>query len=115
MRDEEIDRVLGGEEDILPSSGFHASVMDAVHREATSPSPIPFPWKRAWPAFAAAALALFGSAVLLLEAAASGPPVFDALFSAARSFGAPWIALAAVATAGPLLLTRHLVEERHST
>ena len=36
-------------DEIVPSSGFTASVMDAVMREATAPPPIPFPWKRALP------------------------------------------------------------------
>jgi hypothetical protein len=36
-------------DDIVPSSGFTASVMEAVMREATAPPPIPFPWKRALP------------------------------------------------------------------
>ena len=31
------------EEEILPSSGFAASVMEAVRREAATPPPIPFP------------------------------------------------------------------------
>jgi hypothetical protein len=113
MRDDEIDRVLGGEEDILPSSGFHASVMEAVHREATAPPPIPFPWRRAWPAIAAAALALVGSPVLLLKSGAAGLPAFDALLPAATSVGAPWIALAAAATAGSLLFSRRLADERY--
>jgi len=113
MRDEEIDRILGGEEDILPSSGFRTSVMEAVHREATTPPPIPFPWKRAWPALAAAALALFGSAALLVKSSAAGLPVFDALLPATESIGAPWIALAVLATAGSLLLSRRLAGERY--
>ncbi len=113
MRDDEIDRILGGEEDVLPSSGFHASVMEAVQREATAPPQIPFPWKRAWPALAAAALALVGSAVLLVKSGAAGPPVWDSLLRAAESVGAPWIALAALATAGSLLLSRRLAEERY--
>jgi len=37
------------EEDIVPSSGFTASVMDAIRREAAVPPPIPFPWKGALP------------------------------------------------------------------
>ena len=37
------------DEDIVPSSGFTASVMDAITREATAPPSIPFPWKRALP------------------------------------------------------------------
>ncbi len=49
IRHEEIDRILSREEEILPSSGFAVSVMDAVRREAAAPPPIPFPWKRALP------------------------------------------------------------------
>ena len=113
MRDEEIDRILGGEEDILPASGFHASVMEAVHREATAPPPIPFPWRRAWPAIAASALALVGSPVLLVASGASGPPVLDSLLRSAESFGAPWIALAALATVGSLLFSKRLAADRY--
>ena len=113
MRDEEIDRILGREEDIVPSSGFHASVMEAVHREATAPPPIPFPWKRAWPAFVAAALAFVAAPLLLVESGAAGPSLFDSLLPAAESVGAPWIALAALATAGSLLLSRRLAAERY--
>jgi hypothetical protein len=53
MRDEEIDRALSAESDILPSSGFSRSVMNAVTREAEAPRPIPFPWKRLAPAVVA--------------------------------------------------------------
>lgn len=113
MKDEEIDRVLGGEEDVPPSSGFHASVMEAVHREAAIPPPIPFPWKRALPSFAATALALVVSPVLLFNSGAAGPPLFDSLLPAAESVGAPWIVLAAAATAGSLLLSRRLAGERY--
>ena len=102
MKDEEIDRILGGEEDILPSSGFHASLMEAVRREATAPPPIPFPWKRAWPGFVAAALA-----------GAAGPSLCDSLLPAVESVGAPWIALAMLATVGSLLLSRRLAAERY--
>ena len=45
----EITRILSREDEILPSSGFAVSVMDAVRREAAAPPPIPFPWKRALP------------------------------------------------------------------
>ena len=113
MKDEEIDRVLGGEEDILPSSGFHASVMEAVHSEATAPPPIPFPWKRARHALAAAALAIAATPVLFVTAGVAGPPNFDALLPLATSVGAPWIALSALATAGSLLLSRRLAAESY--
>ncbi|MFY9647519.1 MAG: hypothetical protein WAK29_20235 [Terriglobales bacterium] len=55
---DEIDCVLTREEDILPSSGFAVSVMDAVRREAVAPPPIPFPWVRALPGMAAGVFAL---------------------------------------------------------
>jgi hypothetical protein len=55
---EEIDQMLSREDEILPSSGFAASVMDAVRREAAAPPPIPFPWKRALPGMVAGVLVL---------------------------------------------------------
>ena len=57
MSYDDLDRILS-EEEIIPSSGFTAVVMDAVRREASAPPPIPFPWKRALPGLAIAALAL---------------------------------------------------------
>jgi hypothetical protein len=58
MKDEDIDRILSHSDEILPSSGFSVSVMDAVRREATAPPPIPFPWKRALPGVVAGVFAL---------------------------------------------------------
>jgi len=55
---EEIDRILSREDEILTSSGFAVSVMDAVRREAATPPPIPFPWKRALPGLVVAGFAL---------------------------------------------------------
>jgi hypothetical protein len=112
MRDDEIDRALGGEDDVVPTSGFHASVMEAVHREASAPPPIPFPWTRAWPAFAASAVVFVGASVLLGQAGATSAPDLDSLRRAAQSLGAPWIAVATLATAFSLLLSRRLAGER---
>ncbi len=56
--EDEIDRILSREDEILPSSGFAVSVMDAVRHEAAAPPPIPFPWKRALPGLVMAGLAL---------------------------------------------------------
>jgi len=58
MSNDELDRILSKHDDIQPSSGFAASVMDAVRNEASAPPPIPFPWKRALPVLLVAALAL---------------------------------------------------------
>jgi hypothetical protein len=56
--EDEINRILSREDEILPSSGFAVSVMDAVRREVATPPPIPFPWKRALPGLVVAGLAL---------------------------------------------------------
>jgi hypothetical protein len=66
MNHDEIDRVLSREEEILPSSGFAASVMEAVRREAAAPAPITFPWKRALPGVVLAGLTVALVAVVLV-------------------------------------------------
>jgi hypothetical protein len=53
-----MNRILSRNDEIRPSSGFTASVMEAVRREAAAPPPIPFPWKRALPGVVVAALVL---------------------------------------------------------
>jgi len=63
MNDVEFGRVLNGGAEVVPSSGFVGAVMDAVRREATLPPPIPFPWARVWPAFAAVAVAVAWTAI----------------------------------------------------
>jgi hypothetical protein len=42
----EIGQILAAEEELLPSSGFAASVMDRVRQEAALPAPTPFPWMK---------------------------------------------------------------------
>ena len=44
-----IDRILAGEEELIPASGFVASVMERIEEEARVPAPIAFPWRRAVP------------------------------------------------------------------
>lgn len=58
MNHDELDRLLSREQEIIPSSGFTSSVMNAVHAQAQAPPPIPFPWKRALPGMAAAVVSL---------------------------------------------------------
>jgi len=77
--DDELDRILGSaQQDVVPSSGFTRSVMEAVQREALVPPPIPFPWKRALPGMAAAAFALVWVVVEAIKQVGSAPaaPVF---------------------------------------
>lgn len=78
MSDAEIDHTLSRRDEILPSSGFVASVMDAVRREAAAPPPIPFPWKRALPVLALAmaavvAVVVAGIAAFTQFGGATGP------------------------------------------
>lgn len=56
--EDEMNRILSRDEEILPSSGFTASVMEAVRSEAAVPPPIPFPWKRALPGMTVAGFVL---------------------------------------------------------
>lgn len=48
-RQASLDRILLGEEEMIPSSGFLAATMERVRDQAAMPAPIPFPWKRAIP------------------------------------------------------------------
>jgi len=97
---DDLDRILSQEQEIIPSSGFAASVMDAVQTAASTPSPIPFPWKRALPGLSAAIVAL---AVLIVNIAffltRGGPqgPVRPFL-----PWGGMWLAW--IAGAGPMAL-----------
>src|SRR5260370_12413759 len=54
----EIDRVLSREDEILPWAGFAVSVREAVRREAAAPRSILFPWKRALPGLVVGGLVL---------------------------------------------------------
>jgi hypothetical protein len=56
--EDELNRILSREDEILPSSGFAVSVMEAVRREASAPPPIPFPWERAMAGLVVGGLAL---------------------------------------------------------
>ena len=51
MERDDFDRLLSDDE-IVPSSGFVARVMDAVRGEAAATPAIPFPWSRAVPVIA---------------------------------------------------------------
>jgi hypothetical protein len=68
MKDDELDRMLSKQGDIQPSSGFAASVMEAVRNEAAAPPPIPFPWKRALPVLLLAAVTLIVVVAVGVEA-----------------------------------------------
>jgi len=120
MTDDDLDDVLGREEDIVPSSGFAAAVMEAVRREALAPPPFPFPWKRVLPGLAAAALALLGFLFLAVTEFHSGSaiptdqfaPVLAAIVKGASDTGAGWIALALLLSFASVRLSMRLVGAR---
>ena len=110
MSDSEIDRILSERDEIMPSSGFAASVMEAVRREASAPPPIPFPWLRALPGVILAVVALaliaaLGVATLLLSGRA---PLSEHVATTFSPFSWPSltnpVASAAAWTAGALLV-----------
>lgn len=126
MKHDEIDRILSREDEILPSSGFAVSVMDAVRREAAAPPPIPFPWKRAIPGLVAAGvvlvLVLVGGVVAVgqLGRAASPdlslafPSLSSSTFGSQRSLGSAtiWTALALLASLVSVKLSMRLASGR---
>jgi len=91
MSDAEMDRILSKTDEIQPSSGFVASVMESVRREAAAPPPIPFPWKRALPILLLASFALALLVVLLV----------GAVMEAGRAQAAPVASLPSINTLIP--------------
>lgn len=87
LTDADIARALASEhEHLVPSSGFAASVMAAIAHEASAPAPIPFPWKRALPGFAAVTVALallLGVLVSMVLSAPAAPAAAPAAQSSA--------------------------------
>jgi len=121
--EDEVDRILSREDEILPSSGFAVSVMDAVRREAAAPPPIPFPWKRALPGLVAGGLAL---AVVLVTgivaivqvgrtstaAQFSLPSGMPPIFHGGIESAAIWTAMALLATLVSVKLSMRLASGR---
>jgi hypothetical protein len=102
---DEFDRIMS-EDEILPSSGFAASVMEAVRREAAAPPPIPFPWKRALPGAVFAAATLIGILAictidLFSSSFAQGQPVLVSTWQLLFQVHSQWVLLGlAVVLAG---------------
>jgi hypothetical protein len=122
--EDELDRMLSTRDEIVPSSGFVMSVMDAVRHEAAAsePTPIPplaFPWLRALPIFAALVAVLvmliggIVAAVRMPVAATSGPLVPPAVWHALEQVNAGWLAGALLlALLSSLLSLRFAVGKR---
>lgn len=112
--DAEIVQILATEEDLIPSSGFMASVMERVEQESATPAPIRFPWKRAIPGIVLATGVFGWSGVELIRAALSArssmtitlPNLSAAVMQSVQSAG--WIALALGVSLICWLLSRRL-------
>jgi len=113
--DGKIDGILAAEDELIPSFGFLASVMERVQEEAAAPAPIPFPWKRTVPGILAVA-SLFGWGgyhLSRLSPPALNPsialPVQLPLISEASVEQAGWVALALGVSLLSWLLSHRLV------
>jgi len=127
MIHDELDRILSNEEEILPSSGFTASVMEAVRREASAPPAIPFPWLRALPGIIVAGATLVAVAVQLViqlvrvfSAPQSpvelpswlGPSMWASILKAPLGVAGIWVTLALLASLASLMLSMRLTSAR---
>jgi hypothetical protein len=117
MKDEVLDRILATEEELVPSSGFAASVLERIREEAAAPPPIPFPWKRAIPGIVLAAGVFGWGAVELTRQAVSAMRSTQSVSlhlpaSMLRPVeGIGWIALALGASLASWLLSRFMTED----
>ena len=121
MRNDDLDEMLSQDNEIVPSSGFVLAVMDAVRCEATTPPPLPFPWKYALPGLAAAVLVV-GSvfAVGFAELVRAAPPQSPAalpsavarIVEAASSAGVEWTVPALLLTLASVMLSMRLAGGR---
>lgn len=109
--DDNLDRILSGDQDVIPSSDFVRNVMAGVHREASTPAPISFPWWRAVPGLAISAVALTTFvAVAVIQyrggSAVTGPVprLFVNVVETANRVGLGWVWLALVASFVPTRL-----------
>jgi|SRR5277367_283394 len=109
--DNNLDRILSSDQDVIPSSQFVKNVMAAVHREASIPAPISFPWRRVMPGLAICVAALTSLLVVagfqFWEGFAETGPVsiiFLNVVGVANRVELGWISLALVASFVPTKL-----------
>jgi hypothetical protein len=112
MRREDIDRILAGEDTIVPSSGFAASVMEVVTREASAPPPIPFPWKRALPGLVLCSGAIIAFFVIGFASGGRSQPTPAALDLSPALSGAAWIAAAMLVSLVSVIFSMRVVGRR---
>jgi hypothetical protein len=109
-----LDSILATEPELIPSSGFLASVMERVEEESAAPPPIPFPWKRAIPGMIVAAGVLGWGGVELVRYAVQAAPTISLHQPAlpvpitAHMQQAGWVVVACAVSVASWLLSRRL-------
>jgi hypothetical protein len=112
-----MDRMLAGEEELIPSSGFLSSVMECVHEEARVPAPMRFPWRRAVPGVVLAAGVFgWGGFEMAREAMAAmragtftGPEISLPLHLVASIGPAAWVAISLGMSLASWMVSRRLI------
>ncbi len=121
MRQDDLEHILAGEDEIQPTSGFTASVMEAVRQEAATPPPIPFPWRRAVPGIMAAVVVLLSTILALVHFSGTAETAIDSAtmltavkrqVEIAMHFGAGWIVLALLLSLASVAVSMRLSTAR---
>jgi hypothetical protein len=127
MKHDELDRILSNEEEILSSSGFTASVMEAVRREVSTPPAIPFPWLRALPGIIVAGITLVVIAVEVVIRSARtvsapqtavempawlAPSVWVSILKTPLCVAAIWVTVALLVSLASLMVSMRLTSTR---
>ena len=116
----EIESILATEQELIPSSGFLASVMERVQEEARTPAPIPFPWKRAVPGILLTAGVFgWGAYVFVRQARPAAHTITFAAPSLPATVQQPlqeagWVAMALAVSLVSWLLARRLAGQAGS-
>lgn len=109
-----LDGILASDDELVPSSGFLAAVMERVREEDRMPAPIAFPWKRAVPGLVLAC-GVFGWAgeelvrvgVPAMRGISLSPPQVPVSIALPLQ-QAGWVALALGVSLGSWLLARRI-------
>lgn len=121
MNQEDLDGMFSRQENIVPSSDFVGSVMNAIECAASTPPPMPFPWKQALPGLAAWLIALVSFIYLACarfdasstrSALPRAAPMLAAIVEGFKAVDGGWIAVALLVSAAAVFLSMRMVGAR---